>query len=41
MTVGIDGGYVRAAHKEGCFEVIARRISRSSSCPMAAKTFDV
>ncbi len=22
MTVGIDGGYVRAAHKEGCFEVI-------------------
>ena len=25
MTVGIDGGYVRAAHKEGCFEVIASR----------------
>jgi hypothetical protein len=25
MTVGIDGGYVRAAHKEGCFEVIAGR----------------
>jgi len=23
MTVGIDGGYVRAAHKQGCFEVIA------------------
>jgi hypothetical protein len=23
MTVGIDGGYVRAAHKEGWFEVIA------------------
>jgi hypothetical protein len=25
MTVGIDGGYVRAAHKKGCFEVIAGR----------------
>jgi hypothetical protein len=25
MTVGIDGGYVRAAHKGGCFEVIAGR----------------
>jgi hypothetical protein len=25
MTVGIDGGYVRSAHKEGCFEVIAGR----------------
>jgi hypothetical protein len=25
MTIGIDGGYVRAAHKEGCFEVIAGR----------------
>jgi hypothetical protein len=25
MTVGIDGGYLRAAHKEGCFEVIAGR----------------
>ena len=25
MTVGIDGGYVRAAHKEGFFEVIAGR----------------
>jgi hypothetical protein len=25
MTVGIDGGYVRAAHKRGCFEVIADR----------------
>ena len=23
ITVGIDGGYVRAAHKEGWFEVIA------------------
>lgn len=23
MTVGIDGGYVRATHKQGCFEVIA------------------
>lgn len=23
ITVGIDGGYVRAPHKEGCFEVIA------------------
>jgi hypothetical protein len=23
--VGIDGGYVRAAHKEGLFEVIAGR----------------
>jgi hypothetical protein len=23
MMVGIDGGYVRAAHKQGCFEVIA------------------
>jgi hypothetical protein len=23
MTVGIDGGFVRAAHKEGFFEVIA------------------
>ena len=26
MTVGIDGGYVRATHKEGFFEVIAGRI---------------
>ena len=25
MTVGLDGGYVRAAHHEGCFEVIAGR----------------
>jgi hypothetical protein len=25
ITVGIDGGYVRAAHKEGWFEVIAGR----------------
>lgn len=25
MFVGIDGGYVRAAHKKGCFEVIAGR----------------
>ncbi|HTH46344.1 MAG TPA: ISKra4 family transposase, partial [Candidatus Limnocylindria bacterium] len=25
MTIGIDGGYVRAAHKQGCFEVIAGR----------------
>ena len=25
MMVGLDGGYVRAAHKEGCFEVIAGR----------------
>ena len=25
MTVGIDGGYVRAAHQQGCFEVIAGR----------------
>ena len=25
MAVGIDGGYVRAAHKQGCFEVIAGR----------------
>lgn len=25
VTVGIDGGYVRAAHKEGFFEVIAGR----------------
>ena len=25
ITVGIDGGYVRAAHKEGFFEVIAGR----------------
>lgn len=23
ITIGIDGGYVRAAHKHGCFEVIA------------------
>jgi len=23
MTVGIDGGYVRAAHKQGCVEVIS------------------
>jgi len=23
ITVGIDGGYVRAAHKQGCFEIIA------------------
>src|SRR5450631_740395 len=25
MTVGLDGGYLRAAHKQGCFEVIAGR----------------
>jgi len=25
ITVGVDGGYVRAAHKEGFFEVIAGR----------------
>ncbi len=25
ITVGIDGGYVRAAHKQGWFEVIAGR----------------
>ena len=25
ITVGIDGGYVRAAHKEGLLEVIAGR----------------
>jgi hypothetical protein len=25
ITVGIDGGYVRAAHKQGWFEVIARQ----------------
>lgn len=25
ITLGIDGGYVRAAHKEGFFEVIAGR----------------
>ncbi len=25
MTVGVDGGYVRATHKEGFFEVIAGR----------------
>jgi len=25
MTVGLDGGYVRAAHKEGFFEVVAGR----------------
>ena len=25
MTVGLDGGYVRAAHKQGVFEVIAGR----------------
>lgn len=25
MTVGLDGGYVRAAHQQGCFEVIAGR----------------
>jgi hypothetical protein len=25
ITVGIDGGYMRAAHKEGWFEVIAGR----------------
>ena len=25
ITAGIDGGYVRAAHKEGLFEVIAGR----------------
>ena len=23
ITVGLDGGYVRAAHQQGCFEVIA------------------
>ena len=26
ITVGIDGGFVRAAHKEGWFEVIAARV---------------
>jgi hypothetical protein len=25
MTVGLDGGYVRAAHKEGFFEAVAGR----------------
>src|SRR4029453_5886913 len=25
MTVGIDGGYVRASRSQGCFEVIAGR----------------
>jgi hypothetical protein len=25
ITVGIDGGYVRAAHKQGWFEVIAAK----------------
>ena len=25
ITVGIDNGYVRAAHKQGCFEIIAGR----------------
>jgi hypothetical protein len=29
ITVGIDGGYVRAAHKQGVFEVIARASSLS------------
>ena len=40
LTVGIDGGYVRAAHKQGCFEVIAGRsvvaFRRSEAGPVPA-----
>ena len=33
MTVGLDGGYVRAAHKKGCFEAIAGRSVVAFSTP--------
>ena len=51
MTVGIDGGFVRAAHKEGFFEVIAGKsvvdfrrsdeeATPSSKCFSFVQTFD-
>ncbi len=51
MTVGIDGGFVRAAHKEGFFEVIAGKsvvdfrrsdeeATSSSKCFSFVQTFD-
>jgi len=51
MTVGIDGGYVRAAHKQGWFEVIAGKSvvafrreeeteSPSSKCFAFVQTYD-
>ena len=43
MTVGIDGGYVRATHKQGCFEVIAGKsevaFRRDSNEPPPEKCF--
>jgi hypothetical protein len=43
MTVGIDGGYVRAAHKQGCFEVIVGKsvvaFRRNGGDPPPAKCF--
>ena len=45
ITVGIDGGYVRAAHKQGCFEVIAGksivafRRDDATEAPPSAKCF--
>ena len=51
MTVGIDGGFVRAAHREGFFEVIAGKsvvdfrrsdeeATPSSKCFSFVQTFD-
>ena len=51
MTVGIDGGFVRGAHKEGFFEVIAGKsvldfrrsdeeATPSSKCFSFVQTFD-
>jgi hypothetical protein len=37
ITVGIDGGYVRAAHKQGWFEVIAGKSVVAFSGTMRAK----
>jgi hypothetical protein len=31
LTVGLDGGFVRARHKRGCFEVIAARVCWNSN----------
>jgi hypothetical protein len=39
MTVGLDGGYVRAAHKQGFFEVIAGAIP-PSKCFALVQTYD-
>jgi hypothetical protein len=37
ITVGIDGGYVRAAHKQGWFEVIAGKSVVASGGKLRAK----